>query len=139
MTMRKHSLGIWIVTFLGLAALPALAQPADPAAAKSPQAAVVLANQKAIASGDLEGYKKTVLTDVAKQFEGEQGKTLWSMLSKGTPTTDLEFLKLSVKGDDATLQARGKRAGVPQRGEISLKLEGGSWRVGRASWEPEKK
>jgi hypothetical protein len=130
------------LSFLAVVILTAFAQAPTPAereaATKSPQAAAVLANQKAVASGDLEAYQKTVVSDVAKTFDGPSGKKLWAMLSQATPTTDLEFLKVTTKGDTSTLLARGKREGVPQRGEITLKLEGGQWKVGRASWEPEK-
>jgi hypothetical protein len=129
-----------VILIAGLAPVVAQAPTAADreAATKSPQAAAVLANQKAIASGDLQAYQKTVPSDVARAFDGPGGKKLWTMLMTATPTTDLEFLKVTTKGEMSTLLARGKREGVPQRGEITLTLEGGQWKVGPANWEPEK-
>jgi hypothetical protein len=136
--MSSSSLAVVLLTAVASLLTQAPTPAEREAASKSPQAAAVLANQKAVATGDLEAYQKTVISDVAKTFDGPSGKTLWKMLSQATPTTDLEFLRVTTKGNTATLVARGKREGVPQRGEITLQLEGGQWKVGVARWEPAK-
>ena len=141
MTLPAASIPVLsLSTFLAVVPSPVMQAPAAAereAAAKSPQAAVVLANQKAIAEHDLDAYRKTLPAAVAASFDGPSGQLLWNLLTKATPTTDLEFLKVSVDGSTATLLMRGRREGARQRGTVTLTLEGGEWKVGPADWEPE--
>ncbi len=119
---------------------------ADPAAAKSPQATAYLAWVKAVKAKDLEAWKKVVPAEATKQIEAqakEMGKKpvdVLEFLGMMTPEENT-ITGLKVDGSKATLSVVGKTKGEPgtNYGTVEMILEGGSWKVGKQSWEAKDK
>ena len=53
--------------------------------------------------------------------------------------TDLKLTSVKVDGKKAALMATAKMDGQAVVGDIAMEDEGGSWKVGKGSWEPAKK
>ncbi len=111
-------------------------------AAKSPQAAAYLAWVKAVKAKDFEAWKKVVPAEAVKQAEAqakEMGKKpadILEMIGMMTPDEN-KFSDLKVDGSKATLSVVGTTKGEKgtSYGTVGMILEGGSWRVGKQSWE----
>ena len=124
---------------LGIAAtLPALAAPTKDIES-TPQAKVYRANAKAIATGDYEGYKKTMSSESLKQMEAqtkEMKKTPKEIMEfmKIMSPTDVKLTDLKVDGKKATLSMTGKSDGQAMKGTAAMVEESGQWKMGRQEW-----
>jgi hypothetical protein len=152
--MRRF-LHLSLATLLAAAALSVFA--ADPpkggsstgsaaSAAKSPQAAAYFAWVKAVKAKDFEAWKKVVPADAPKQLEAqakEMGKKPADVLEFMGMMTPEENTVTGVKvdGSKATLSVVGKTKGESgtSYGSVQMILEGGSWRIGKQSWEVKEK
>ena len=104
-------------------------------AAKSPQATAYSAYVAAVKAGDVEAWKKLVPSWQANELELDcklRKKTPKELMAwyAEIPPDDMYFVSVSVKGNEATLRLTGKRkSGEKVKGEVSLLLEDGSWKI----------
>ena len=111
-------------------------------AAKSPQAAAYLSWVKAVKAKDFEAWKKVVPAEAPKQLEAQAKEMnqkpadMLEMIGMMTPDQN-KVTDLKVEGSKATLSVVGKTKGESgtSHGTIEMVLEGGSWRVGKQSWQ----
>jgi hypothetical protein len=110
----------------------------------SPQAKVYRASAKAIESGDVKAYAKTLSSEANKEMEKvskEMGKTpkdLMELLQIMQPK-DVTLSDLKVDGKKATMAAEGKAEGETMYGSIELEDENGQWKVRKQKWSNTKK
>ena len=107
----------------------------------TPQAKAYRASLKAIASGDYQGYRKTLSSATLKQMDEQtKGKSPKEVMefTKMISPTDVKLTSVKVDGPKATLQASAKMDGQAMKGSIELQEEGGQWKVGQPSWQPAK-
>src|SRR5262249_61782243 len=104
----------------------------------TPQAKTYRANEKAIATGDIEGYKKTMSAESLKMMDSQ------SKEMKKSPKEILDFIKmmaptgvkltdLKVDGKKATLSMTGKSDGQVMNGSADIAEEGGQGKMKRPS------
>ncbi len=115
-------------------------------ASRSPQATAYFAWVKAVKAKDVEAWKKVVPAEAPKQIEAqakEMGKKPVDVLEfLGMMTPDENKISgVKVDGNKATLSVVGKTKGEPgtSYGTVEMVLEGGSWKVGKQSWETKSK
>jgi hypothetical protein len=109
---------------------------------KGPQATAYLAWVKAVKAKDFEAWKKVVPAEAVKQAEeqakemGKKPAEILEMIGMMTPDEN-KISDLKVDGNKATLSVVGKTKGEKgtMYGTVGMILEGGSWRVGKQSWE----
>jgi hypothetical protein len=105
----------------------------------TPQAKAYRALLKTVETGDVDGYKKCMVSAAAKDMDKqakEMGKTNKDMMGflKMMAPTDVKLTSLKVDGKKATLTATGKMDGEMNKGTINLEQEGDQWKVGQQSW-----
>ena len=135
-TVTRLTLALSLLLGLSLAA-----RAADDAknVENSPQAKAYRAHVKAIQSGDYDGLKKGLASDVSKQMDdqlkqmGKTPKEMMEMMKMMMPS-DLKFTSLKVDGKKATLGATGKVDKEVNKGTIDMVDEGGQWKVAKESW-----
>ena len=136
--ITRVSLVLGVCLGISLAAHAAGAKDAE----ETPQGKAYRASLKAISAGDYEAYKKTLTSATVKQMEQQtKGKSQKEVMefSKMMSPTDVKLKSVKVDGKKATLMASGKMDGQAMAGSIAMEEEGGQWKVGQPSWEPEKK
>ena len=105
----------------------------------TPQGKVYRANEKAVATGNYEGYKKTMSAESLKQMDAqtkEMKKTPKEILEfmKVVSPTDVKITDLKVDGKKATLSVTGKSDGQAMKGSVDMVEENGQWKVGKQEW-----
>lgn len=139
--MRKWNRAVVAAVCLALS-LPALVASAAQDVEATPQAKAYRANLKAVAAGDYDAYRKTLSSATLKQMDeqtkGKSPKEVMDFMKMMSPT-DLKLTSVKVDGKKATLMASAKMDGQAVNGAIDMEEEGGSWKVGKGSWEPAKK
>lgn len=105
----------------------------------TPQGKAYRAQAKAIAAGDYEAYKKSMVAEAGKDMDkqlkemNKTGKEAMEMLKVMQPT-DIKLTDLKVDGKKATLSATGMMEKEVNKGTIELAEENGQWKVGKQSW-----
>lgn len=105
----------------------------------TPQAKVFRANQKAIASADMDGYRKTMSAEAQKQMDAQtkqmnkSPKEIMEFMKMMSPT-DVKITDLKVDGKKATLTMNGKSDGQVMQGSADMVEEAGGWKMGKQSW-----
>jgi hypothetical protein len=103
------------------------------------QAKAYRALMKTVDTGDVEGYKKCMVSAAAKDMDKQakemkkSPKEIMEFLKMMAPT-DVKLTSLKVDGKKATLIATGKMDGEVNKGTIDLELEGDQWKVGKQAW-----
>jgi hypothetical protein len=119
------------------AKLPPPTEAEKDAAADSPQAAIYLELLRAIHAGDIDGLKKVVTSDVAKEIdEAPDQKEALEFLQMITPK-EVEFQRILKKDEEnMTLIASTEEEDFGTlKGTIELVKEDGMWRVLKENWE----
>ncbi len=135
--MRKATRAL-LCLILGLAVSPAFAAPGKDFES-TPQAKVYRANQKAIAAGDYEAYKKTMSSEALKEMDaqtkamGKQPKDIMELIKMMSPT-DIKIIDVKVDGKKATIAVTGKSDGQAMKGSAALVEENGQWKIGKQDW-----
>ncbi|MEO8431183.1 MAG: hypothetical protein ABI592_06700 [Acidobacteriota bacterium] len=134
--MRKATRALLCLA-LGLAVTPLFAAGKD--FEGTPQAKVYRANQKAIATGDYEAYKKTMSSEALKEMDsqtkamGKQPKDIMELMKMMSPT-DIKITDVKVDGKKAVLSVNGKSDGQMMKGTADMVDENGGWKMGKQSW-----
>jgi hypothetical protein len=138
MFMRKSNRALLCLTLGILATLPAIAASAKDFES-TPQAKVLRANLKAVASSDFEAYKKTMSSEALKQMDAQakemkkSPKDLMELVKMMSPT-DIKITDLKVEGKKATVSMTGKSDGEAMKGTGDMVEENGQWKVEKQSW-----
>ncbi len=103
-------------------------------AAKSPQAAVYLEFVKAANAGDVKTLKKVLAPDVARELDGPDKEDMLEFMKMGNPPK-VEFQRITVKEDSATLMLGAQDEGHELMGTIEFIKEGDQWKVLLSNWE----
>jgi len=114
--------------------LPPPTEAEKEAAAKSPQAAVYLEYVKAVNAGDVKTLKKVLAAEVAKELDGPDKEEMLEFMQIGNPPK-IEFQRITVNGDSATLLLSAQDEGLELKGTIEFVKEGDLWKVMLNSWE----
>jgi hypothetical protein len=127
-----------LILALGVSA-PARAAEQTKDLESTPQGKMYRAQEKAIKSGDYEGYRKTMtkaslagMDKQTKEMNMDPKKAMEFM--KAMLPTDLKFTSLNVDKTKAAMMATGKVAGEVNKGTIDFEQEDGQWKIVKQSW-----
>lgn len=115
--------------------------PAGPATAEdmktasdSPQATIYRALTDAVMAGDVEAMKPLVIADLLTELDSPNAPEVVGFLQTIMPK-QVEFLRLTINGDSATLEMQSKDEGALQAGTVDFTLDGNDWKIGLSQWE----
>ena len=91
------------------------------------------AYRKVMAAGDIAGIRKSVITEMAKQTESPDFKQMLPMIQAMQPKK-VKITGGSVDGDNATLLVTSLDE-KNTTGTVTMRKEGGAWKVGKESWK----
>jgi hypothetical protein len=138
----RHTLRRSLVLLLLATGFPCLvfSSCSNRAAENSPQAAAYRAYVQAVKAANIATWKTLVTAqhlDLLKMWCDELKKGTPEQFVANTPVVqdELRFTGLSVKGNEATLRIAGKRSGTKVKGEITLALEDGTWKIFAESYD----
>lgn len=116
------------------AAAPALKGTSLPAGGGEVGKAYV-AFAKSLSSGDIAAVKNGASAEQAKQMNDDPDfKKMFPLLQAMAPK-NIKITGGAVDGDTATLLTTGSSDGDPATGTITMRREGGKWKVHRESWK----
>jgi hypothetical protein len=131
-----------VISFLVLSQFPAFAQqtqtqpsealPADGGAPGK----VYMDYTKLFAAGDIEGIKKLVTAERAKQLDDPELKQMLPLMRSMQPK-DIKITGGTKTATDATLNVTGTESegGGPRQGTVHLVLENNQWKIEKESWK----
>jgi hypothetical protein len=104
------------------------------AASKSQQASAYLEYEKAIKASDFDGLKKLVTPEISKEMSMDEASEMFEFMQMTMPQ-NVEFIRVKVDGQKATLEMSAEEDGQKITGKVYLLLDGKQWKVGENSWK----
>jgi hypothetical protein len=103
-------------------------------AQKSPQAKVYADFLEAVQKEDLEAMRHLFSKEQAKHLDDPDAKKMVGLV-KMMSATDIQVLKVVVKGDTAELTVSGNQEGKVVDGIVHMVKESGAWKVQQEEWK----
>jgi len=87
-----------------------------------------VAYYKAILSGNVTALKQCLVSDMAKQLDGPQGKEIIEMLKAMTPA-NIQIVEVTISGTSAVVRSEAKEGDTTTSEKLKLLLLNGQWKV----------
>ena len=82
----------------------------------------------------IETLKKVLAAEVARELDGPDKEEILGFLQMGNPS-EIEFQRITVNGDSATLLLSAQDEGLELKGMIEFIKESDLWKIMLSSWE----
>lgn len=123
------------ITFALLVPLSSLAQQKPAATASEFYLQYRDAFEKAKSIEDLYPFVTTEMRTKMEETPADEREMMFEMMQMMGKMTDMKVVKESQAGDTYTLEVTGNdMEKSPMKGTITIKKEGGEWRLERESW-----
>jgi len=103
-------------------------------AALSQHSAIYREYRRTILNSDFDGLTKLVSSEILNEMSADEADEMFEFLQMMMPSK-VEFLRLNVNDDKATLEMEGEIDGKTILGKVEFLLEDKQWKVGQNQWD----
>jgi len=103
-------------------------------AAVSQHAAIYRKYRRTILNSDFDGLTKLVSSEILNEMSADEADEMFEFLQMTMPSK-VEFLRLKVDDDKATLEMEGEIDGKTISGNVEFLRENQQWKVGQNQWD----